>query len=56
MDLKVKMAQEIINEVESLPSFPQNILKIQRLCANPESTIKAIADSIKRDPGLLPPY
>ena len=53
MDLKVKMAQEIINEVESLPSFPQNILEIQRLCANPESTIKAIADSIKRDPGLV---
>jgi len=53
MDLKVKMAQEIINEVESLPSFPQNILEIQRLCANPESTIKALADSIKRDPGLV---
>lgn len=47
-----KLADEIINEVERLPSFPSNVIKIQRLCASKESTIKEIASLIKRDPGL----
>jgi len=47
-----KIAEEISNEVENLPSFPENILEIQRLCTNPEATIKDISNAIKRDPGL----
>ncbi len=47
-----KIAEEILKEVEKIPSFPENILEIQRLCGNPESTIREIADRIKMDPGL----
>jgi len=47
-----EIAEEISREVENLPSFPENILEIQRLCTNPESTIKDISNAIKRDPGL----
>ncbi len=49
---QAKVADEISREVENLPSFPENILEIQRLCTNPESTIKHISYAIKRDPGL----
>jgi HD-like signal output (HDOD) protein len=47
-----KLADEIIHEVERLPSFPTNVIKIQRLCAGKKSTIQEIAEMIKRDPGL----
>ncbi|MDY6935908.1 MAG: HDOD domain-containing protein [Spirochaetota bacterium] len=47
-----KIADEILKEVEKIPSLPENILEIQRLCSNPKSTIKEISESIKRDPGL----
>ncbi|MFW5770102.1 MAG: HDOD domain-containing protein [Spirochaetota bacterium] len=49
---QMMIAEEISTEVENLPSFPENILEIQRLCTNPESTIKDISNAIKRDPGL----
>ncbi|MFW5862343.1 MAG: hypothetical protein ACOCWZ_08825, partial [Spirochaetota bacterium] len=48
---QMMIAEEISTEVENLPSFPENILEIQRLCTNPESTIKDISNAIKRDPG-----
>ena len=51
-DFNVRIADEILKEVEKIPSLPENILEIQRLCSNPKSTIKQIAQSIKRDPGL----
>ncbi len=49
---QVRVAEEISKEVENLPSFPENIMEIQRLCTNPDSTIKDISNAIKRDPGL----
>ncbi len=51
-DIHVKIADELLDELDNIPSFPENILEIQRLCANPDSTIKEISESIKRDPGL----
>ncbi len=51
-EIHLKLTEEISRELDNIPSFPENIREIQRLCANPESTIKAIADSIKKDPGL----
>ncbi len=46
------IAEEIMKEVESIPALPASIREIQRILANPDSTIKEIADSIKRDPSL----
>jgi HD-like signal output (HDOD) protein len=48
----IKIADELIKEVEKIPSFPENILEIQRLTSNPESTIKQISTRIMMDPGL----
>ena len=48
----VKIADELIREVEKIPSFPENILEIQRLTSNPESTMKQISNRIMMDPGL----
>ncbi len=47
------IADEIMEEVDNIPSFPENIVEIQRLCANPEASVRDISDSIKRDPGLI---
>lgn len=47
-----KLTNEIINEVERLPSFPANVIEIQRLCNKKDSTIKQISEKIRIDPGL----
>ena len=47
-----KITSEILKEIEDIPTFPENILEIQRLCSAPDSTIKSISDRIKVDPGL----
>ena len=49
---RIKIADEILKEVDNIPSIPENIRTIQRLCNNPESTIKEISDCISRDPGI----
>ena len=51
-DVKENIKDEIINEIAELPSFPENILQIKKLCENPESTVKEISDHILTDPGL----
>ncbi len=48
----IKITDEIIKEVNNLPSFPKNIIEIQKLCCNPDATVAEIAESIKKDPGL----
>ncbi|MBN2042052.1 MAG: HDOD domain-containing protein [Spirochaetes bacterium] len=48
----IKIAEELTKELEKIPSFPENIIEIQKLCSDPESTVKQISESIKRDPGL----
>ncbi len=48
----LKIANEVIKELEKLPSFPENILEIQKICSDPESTVEQISESIKNDPNL----
>lgn len=49
---QVQIADTILQEIKNMPAFPQNIVEIQSLCSNPETTMKSIADVIARDPGL----
>ena len=42
----------IIEEVEDLPSFPENILELIRLCKQPDASMNDISDRIAVDPGL----
>lgn len=48
----IKIAEELTKELEKIPSFPENILEIQKLCNNPDSSMKQISASITKDPGL----
>lgn len=49
---RVQVAEEILNEIKDIPAFPENILHIQKLCSNPDATLKEIAAAISLDPGL----
>jgi HD-like signal output (HDOD) protein len=49
---QIKIADEILKEINDIPAFPENIHETQKLCADPEATIKDIARSISRDPGV----
>ena len=51
-EIHTKITDEIMKEIENIPSFPTSIKEIQRILSNPESTIKEISDNIKRDPAL----
>ncbi|MEM5947067.1 HDOD domain-containing protein [Spirochaetia bacterium 38H-sp] len=47
-----KLSDEIVKEIESLPKFPENVLFLQKLIDNPDSTIQDIARQISTDPSL----
>ncbi len=47
-----EIQSQIIDEVKELPSFPEQIHELQRLCNDPDVTIKAVADRIILDPAL----
>ncbi len=49
---KTQVAEELLKEVDEIPAFPKNIVEIQRLCSNPDTSMKEIAESISHDPGL----
>lgn len=42
----------IINEIESLPAFPQHIRKITELCESPDSDARQVANEIGKDPAI----
>ncbi len=52
MEQLENLTQSIVKEVDTLPQFPDNIVSLQRLIADPESEISAIAREISVDPGL----
>lgn len=46
------LSQTIVNSVNSLPQFPENILMIQKLINDPKSDMMGIARQISMDPAL----
>ncbi len=52
LDFMTRIKEQIVDEVKSLPTFPENIMELQRLCQEPEVTIKQLADRIIIDPSL----
>jgi putative nucleotidyltransferase with HDIG domain len=46
------LSQAIVNSIDSLPQFPENILEIQRLINDPDADISAIARRLAMDPAL----
>jgi putative nucleotidyltransferase with HDIG domain len=44
--------EKILKDVDSLPTFPENILELQQLCNQKEASIDEISERISRDPAL----
>lgn len=44
--------QQIVDDVNELPTFPEHVLELQRMCRNSDVTILAIADKISLDPSV----
>ncbi len=47
-----QLAQEIVEEIDDLPQFPENVVFIQKLINDPESELTDIARQISMDPSL----
>jgi putative nucleotidyltransferase with HDIG domain len=46
------LSDEIVENIKSLPQFPDNILLVQKLIADPDSDMPSIARQISMDPAL----
>ena len=46
------LTDEVVKSITSLPKFPENVVQIQRLIADPQSQIVDIARAISTDPAL----
>ena len=46
------LSREIANSVSSLPQFPENIMEVQRLLANPRAEMGSVARHLSADPAL----
>jgi putative nucleotidyltransferase with HDIG domain len=46
------LTRTIVDNVNSLPRFPENIIKVQNLIDNPKSDMSEIASVISRDPAM----
>ncbi len=47
-----EIGSRILEDVRTLPTFPENIPELRALCNNPDTSIDAIADKISLDPAL----
>jgi HD-like signal output (HDOD) protein len=47
------MKQELIKEIELIPMLPESILKIEKVYANPESSIKEMTAALENDPIMV---
>ena len=47
-----ELSREIVNEIDELPQFPDNIVQLQKLISDPDSEISDIARQISTDPSL----
>jgi len=47
-----RLSQAIVDSIDSLPQFPENIMEIQKLLNDPDANISAIARQMAMDPAL----
>jgi putative nucleotidyltransferase with HDIG domain len=46
------LSRKIVEEIDSLPSFPDNIMFLQKMLSNPETEIPDLARQVSTDPAL----
>jgi putative nucleotidyltransferase with HDIG domain len=51
-EITTKVKRQILSEIDGIPTFPENITLLQRLCNDPESSIDQIVKRLKIDPAL----
>jgi HD-like signal output (HDOD) protein len=51
-EVVTRVKEKILAEVEGIPTFPENILQLQRLCNDPDALIEEISRRISSDPAL----
>ncbi|MFA5519165.1 MAG: HDOD domain-containing protein [Spirochaetota bacterium] len=47
-----EVTKRILKDVGSLPTFPENIVTLQRMCSSTDTTLEEIAENIAKDPSL----
>ncbi len=52
VEMITKIKKKILREIEGIPTFPENIVQLQRLCSDPDSSIVDIVRRLKMDPAL----
>ncbi|MBN2079735.1 MAG: HDOD domain-containing protein [Spirochaetes bacterium] len=52
VEVITKIKKRILREVEGIPTFPENIVQLQRLCNDPDSSFEDIVRRLKMDPAL----
>lgn len=50
--LVTEVKRKVLEDVSSLPAFPENIMTLQRMCSSPDTTLDEIAANIVKDPSL----
>ena len=51
-DIMHEIRQKLIDEINDLPTFPENVVEIQTMCRNEKTSMKQIAGMLSRDPAL----
>jgi HD-like signal output (HDOD) protein len=51
-EITSNIKNQILELVQGLPTFPENIIHLQRLCGDPQASINEISDRIMLDPSL----
>ncbi len=52
-EITTRIKEQILEDLEGIPTFPEHILELQRLCSDQESSIELIAEKVKIDPALV---
>ncbi|MBI3396701.1 MAG: HDOD domain-containing protein [Spirochaetia bacterium] len=47
-----EIESSVLDEVEALPAFPENIRRMMEVCESPKSDVRQVASEIGRDPGV----
>lgn len=50
--IRARFRDEVLAEVQRLPSLPDNLLELMHLCDSPQATVRQIATTLGHDPGL----
>lgn len=52
IEIRSEIQGQIMEDVKELPTFPENIIELQRMCKDPEISIKQLAERVIMDPAV----